>query len=113
MIAAVVFLPAVLLSLNTLLLVVLCCLGIRIKFVSGPAILVLISSVLAFVISIEVLLLKIEKAFAIPLIPKDRWILLMTINRYADLFSRLLFVLGAAWLLVIVVGCKKSKASAR
>jgi hypothetical protein len=113
MIATVVFLPAVFLSLNALLLIVLCCLGIRIKFVSGPATLVLVSSVLAFAISIEVLLLKIEKAFAIPLIPKDHWILLTTINRYTDLSSRLLFVLGAAWLLVIVIRYKQSEASVR
>ncbi len=111
MIAIVVFLPAVLMILNELLVIALCCFTIWIGLLRAPSALVLSSSVLEFFLLIELLLFKIEKAFAIPLKPKGHWILLTTINRYTDLFCRLAFFVGAFWLLVILIRHKKSDAS--
>ena len=103
MMLAVVFLPSILVSLNTLLVIVLCCYAIRIRSIRGPSTLGLISTVLAFIISLEVLLFKAEKALAVSILPKEHWLLLTTVNRYTDLVSRLLFFVGALWLLTVLI----------
>jgi hypothetical protein len=108
MISTVVFFPAILVTVTDLLVVALCCFALRLEFTKLPSLLVLLSSLIGFVISVEVLLLKIEKALGISIFPQNNWAVLTTINRYSDLCSRFLFLLGLLSLTMILISRTKN-----
>jgi hypothetical protein len=104
----IVFLPTLLTTIADILLCVLCCYTIRILIVRKPSVLLLVSSILSLVISIELILYKLRKAFQISLIPTEHWAVLVTLNRYIDLAARLLGLVGIGWLLLVVVRLRKN-----
>jgi|ERR1051326_9576432 hypothetical protein len=102
------FLPTLFRSLSAVFIIALCCFAIRRNFLRGPSTLVLTSSFLAFLLSVELVLYKIQKAFDVPILPKDHWSLLTTTNRYADFVSRFVFLVGVLWLFLVILRHRKT-----
>ena len=109
MIGTVQFFPWILVILDQVLWAVLCVLTVRIQIVKVPSMLVLCSSALGLLISIQVLLLKIQKAFGIPIFPKgESWTVLTMMNRHIDFLSRALILAAALWVIVLFIRHKEN-----